>query len=35
MRKVAIIGIGHTDFGFNSPKTGLELFCEASNRSHG
>ncbi|MDY6789904.1 MAG: thiolase domain-containing protein [Thermodesulfobacteriota bacterium] len=30
MRKVAVIGTGHTDFGFDSPKTGLELFCEAA-----
>ena len=33
MRKVAIIGTGHTDFGFNSPKTGLELFCEAATEA--
>jgi len=33
MRKVAVIGTGHTDFGFNSPKTGLELFCEAATEA--
>jgi len=33
MRKVVIIGTGHTDFGFNSPKTGLELFCEAATEA--
>lgn len=33
MRKVAVIGTGHTDFGFDSPKTGLELFCEAATEA--
>jgi len=33
MRRVAVIGTGHTDFGFNSPKTGLELFCEAATEA--
>lgn len=33
MRKIAIIGTGHTDFGFNSPKTGVELFCEAATEA--
>jgi len=30
MRRVAIVGGGHTDFVFNSPKTGIELFAEAA-----
>jgi len=35
MRKVAIISTGHTDFGFNSPKTELGLFCEAATEAMG
>ncbi len=30
MRRVAIVGGGHTDFVFESPKTGKELFAEAA-----
>lgn len=30
MRKVAVVGLGHTDFMFNSPKTGREMLAEAS-----
>ncbi|RLC33399.1 MAG: propanoyl-CoA acyltransferase [Deltaproteobacteria bacterium] len=33
MRKVAIIGTGHTDFVFNSPRTEVELFCEAATEA--
>ncbi len=33
MRKVAVIGTGHTDFVFESPKTGIELFCEAATEA--
>jgi len=29
-RKVAVIGTGHTDFMFNSPKTEVEMLAEAS-----
>ena len=30
MRRVAIVGIGHTDFVFDSPKTEVEMFAEAA-----
>lgn len=30
MRRVAIVGTGHTKFMFNSPKSGVELLAEAS-----
>lgn len=30
MRRVAVVGLGHTDFMFNSPKTGREMLAEAS-----
>lgn len=30
MRKVAVVGVGHTDFTAGSPKTQLELLSEAS-----
>ena len=30
MRRVAIVGIGHTKFMFNSPQSGVELLAEAS-----
>lgn len=30
MRKVAVLGTGHTKFVFNSPKSGTELLAEAS-----
>lgn len=30
MRKVAIVGVGHTKFGFNSPLTSVEMLCEAA-----
>ncbi|KUG05138.1 acetyl-coa acetyltransferase [hydrocarbon metagenome] len=30
MRKVAIVGVGHTKFGYNSPLTSVELLCEAA-----
>ena len=30
MRRVAVIGTGHTKFMFNSPKTSLEMLAEAS-----
>lgn len=30
MRKVAIVGMGHTDFMFDSPKTEVEMFAEAA-----
>lgn len=30
MRRVAVVGVGHTNFVFNSPKSGMELLSEAS-----
>jgi len=30
MRRVAIVGVGHTDFMFDSPKTEVEMFAEAA-----
>jgi len=30
MRRVAVLGTGHTKFMFNSPKTGMEMLAEAS-----
>ena len=30
MRKVAVVGTGHTDFVADSPKTEVEMFCEAA-----
>ncbi len=33
MRKVAIVGTGHTDFVFQSPKTEIEMFCEAATEA--
>ena len=30
MRRVAIVGMGHTDFMFDSPKTEVEMFSEAA-----
>ncbi|MBN2568252.1 MAG: propanoyl-CoA acyltransferase [Deltaproteobacteria bacterium] len=30
MRRVAVVGTGHTKFMFNSPKTGVEMLAEAS-----
>jgi acetyl-CoA C-acetyltransferase len=30
MRRVAIIGGGHTKFMFNSPQSGIEMLAEAS-----
>lgn len=30
MRKVAIVGMGHTNFMFDSPKTEVEMFAEAA-----
>ncbi len=30
MRRVAVLGTGHTDFMSNSPKSGLEMMAEAS-----
>ena len=30
MRRVAIVGTGHTDFMFDSPKTEVEMFAEAA-----
>src|SRR6056297_1389408 len=33
MRKVAIVGTGHTDFVSDGPKTEIELFCEAATEA--
>ncbi|MCF8026673.1 MAG: propanoyl-CoA acyltransferase [Desulfobacteraceae bacterium] len=33
MRKVAITGTGHTEFGSESPKTEIEMFCEAATEA--
>jgi acetyl-CoA C-acetyltransferase/acetyl-CoA acyltransferase len=33
MRKVAIVGTGHTDFVSDSPKTEIEMFCEAATEA--
>ncbi|KUG02734.1 acetyl-coa acetyltransferase [hydrocarbon metagenome] len=30
MRKVVVLGLGHTNFCFNSPKTGVEMLAEAA-----
>jgi acetyl-CoA C-acetyltransferase/acetyl-CoA acyltransferase len=35
MRKVAIVGTGHTDFVSGSPKTEIEMFCEAAVEAMG
>jgi acetyl-CoA C-acetyltransferase/acetyl-CoA acyltransferase len=33
MRKVAVVGTGHTDFAAESPKTEIEMFCEAATEA--
>lgn len=33
MRKVAIVGTGHTDFVAQAPKTEIEMFCEAAGEA--
>lgn len=33
MRKVAIVGTGHTDFMSDAPKTEIEMFCEAGTEA--
>ncbi len=33
MRKVAIVGTGHTDFVSDGPKTEVEMFCEAATEA--
>jgi len=33
MRKVAIVGTGHTDFVSDGPKTEVEMFCEAGTEA--
>lgn len=33
MRKVAIVGTGHTEFVSDSPKTEIEMFCEAATEA--
>ncbi|MFO7840333.1 MAG: propanoyl-CoA acyltransferase [Desulfosalsimonadaceae bacterium] len=33
MRKVAIVGTGHTDFASGAKKTEIELFCEAATEA--
>lgn len=33
MRKVAIVGTGHTDFLSDAPKTEIEMFCEAGTEA--
>ncbi|MFW6080644.1 MAG: thiolase C-terminal domain-containing protein [Desulfosalsimonas sp.] len=33
MRKVAVIGTGHTDFVSDSPKTEIEMFCESATEA--
>ena len=33
MRKVAVVGTGHTEFGSELPKTEIEMFCEAATEA--